>query len=180
MMEEGFTLWFTGLSGSGKTTLAEKVAEVFKQRNLLRFQVLDGDILRAIHNDLKFTKEDRKKNIERAVFIAQRLNAHGVNVLAAFITPYQVMRNFCRKQLKQYIEIYVQCPLEECIRRDVKGLYQKALAGKIEHFTGISDPFEEPVNPDLVINTMHKKPDESVQQIITYLEQKGLIPHLAE
>jgi len=172
----GFTIWFTGLSGAGKTTIAEWVAGEFKRRQNIRFQLLDGDMLRAIHKDLGFSKEDRIKNIERAVYIAQLLNRHDVHVLASFITPYQVMRDYCRKQLDRYIEVYVHCPLSECIARDVKGLYQKALAGEIRHFTGISDPFEEPANPDLVIHTDKEAPAASAQRVIRYLEQKGWIP----
>ncbi|SEN41939.1 adenylylsulfate kinase [Lihuaxuella thermophila] len=180
MEQKGITLWFTGLSGAGKTTVARLVEERLNREHRLRVQLLDGDVLREVMNrDLGFSKEDRFMHIQRAAFIAKLLTDHGVIVLASFITPYQEMRDYCRRQIENYAEIYVKCPLNVCMERDVKGLYKKALAGKIDHFTGISDPYEEPVNPDLVIETLAETPEESAERVIQYLSRQRSIPGLA-
>jgi adenylylsulfate kinase len=177
MGQKGVTLWFTGLSGAGKTTVARMVEERLKREYQLRVQLLDGDVLREVMNrDLGFSREDRFMHIQRAAFIANMLTEHGVIVLASFITPYQEMRDYCRRQIENYAEIYIKCPLSVCIERDVKGLYKKALEGKIENFTGISDPYEEPLNPDLVIETLTETPEESAERVIQYLSRQRYIP----
>ncbi|MBA4494475.1 adenylyl-sulfate kinase [Paenactinomyces guangxiensis] len=176
MEQKGIALWLTGLSGAGKTTIAYLVGQRLKNDHHVRVQVLDGDLLRKVFSkDLGFTREDRFRHIERAAFIAKLLIEHGVITIASFITPYQEMRDYCRKQIGSFAEIYIKCPLSECIERDVKGLYKKALKGKIPYFTGISDPYEEPVNPDLVIETATESPDESAERVIHFLGRKGYI-----
>lgn len=167
----GVTIWFTGLSGAGKSTICGLVeAELIKKG--MKVEVLDGDIVRKqLSADLGFSKEDRKKNIERAAFVAKLLSRNGVIVLASFICPYQEMREYCRKEIQSYIEVFVKCPLEECIRRDVKELYKKALAGEIQSFTGITDPFEEPSNPDIIVETDHEQPLESAAKIMSFLQR---------
>jgi adenylylsulfate kinase len=179
MRQTGFTLWLTGLSGAGKTTVAQAVATHLQEKERMKVQLLDGDLLREVINqDLGFSREDRFRNVERAAFIAHLLNTHGVIVLASFITPYQEMRDYCRRNIADYLEVYVKCPLSHCIRRDVKGLYKRALAGEIPHFTGVNDPFEEPANPDLILETDQESPEESMKRVLSFLEQKGFLKRL--
>lgn len=174
--QQGFVLWFTGLSGAGKTTLAKALETELKQRGL-RIERLDGDIVReSLTRDLGFSKEDRDKNIERVTFVAKLLSRNGVGVLASFISPYQATRDMVRSQVTNFIEVYVAVSLEEAIRRDVKGLYKKALAGEIPNFTGVSDPYEPPVDPEIVINTDEETVEESLAKIIAKLEELALIP----
>ena len=176
MCNEGFTLWFTGLSGSGKTTIAKIVEAELRARGL-RVERLDGDIVRqSLTRDLGFSKEDRDKNIERVTFVAKLLSRNGVAVIASFISPYRAARARARAETTNFIEVYVKCPIEVCIERDVKGLYAKALAGEIKGFTGIDDPYEEPENPELTIETDKESPEESAARILRYLEERGLIP----
>lgn len=176
MSKKGFTLWFTGLSGAGKTTIAKLVESLLHAKQINRIQLLDGDLLREVMNqDLGFNREDRMKQIQRAAFITQLLNQHGVHVLASFITPYEEMRDYCRSHIRNYHEIYVGCSLEECIHRDVKGLYKKAIAGQIDQFTGISDPFEIPMKSDLILDTVLETPEESAEKVLTYTILKQLI-----
>ncbi|MCL6479194.1 MAG: adenylyl-sulfate kinase [Peptococcaceae bacterium] len=176
-MQKGYTLWFTGLSGAGKTTLGSLVERELKARGI-KVESLDGDVVRrGLCRDLGFSPEDRMKNIERVCFVAGLLNRNGIWVTASFITPYRSMRALCRKELSNYIEVYVQCSLDVLINRDIKGLYKKAMAGKIANFTGISDPFEEPENPDIVVRTDRETPEESLARIISWLEHKNLIPY---
>lgn len=174
-MQQGFTIWFTGMSGAGKTTLGKMLSDKMLSRGL-KAERLDGDVVRrGLCRDLGYTAEDREKNIERVVFVAQILNRNGICVVASFITPYLRMRSYCREQLGQYVEIYVHCPLEVLIQRDGKGLYKRALAGELPGFTGISDPFEEPENPDLIIDTGRESPEESLAKILEILEMKGYL-----
>ncbi|MFC5468834.1 adenylyl-sulfate kinase [Cohnella suwonensis] len=174
-MRNGITLWFTGLSGAGKSTVSEAVEAILKQRNV-KVERLDGDDLRHyLPSNLGFTKEDREKNVRLAAFIAKLLTRNGVIVLASFISPYRQMRENCRQEIGAMKEIYVKCPLQECIRRDVKGLYHKALSGEIQSFTGISDPYEEPLQPDLVLETDLETTEKSAARIIAYLERDGVI-----
>lgn len=175
MEKNGFVLWLTGFSGSGKTTIAKRVEAKLQKEGAAQIQLLDGDILReGMNKHLGFSKQDRLIQIEQATFIAKLLIGHGVGVIASFITPYQEMREHCRLQLgDNYAEVYVKCPIEECIKRDVKGLYKKALSGDISHFTGISDPFEEPTLPELTIETHVMTPDQSAEQVVQFLQQKG-------
>ena len=173
---QGFVLWFTGLSGSGKTTLAKLMENELKARGI-RVERLDGDVVRqSLTADLGFSKEDRDKNIQRVTFVAKLLSRNGVGVLASFISPYRATRDWVRSEVTNFIEVFVDCSLEECIRRDVKGLYAKALAGEIPEFTGVSDPYEPPPHPEITINTTEEPVQESFAKIIGYLEEMGYVP----
>lgn len=176
MEQQGFTLWFTGLSGSGKTTIAVALEQELKNRGL-KVERLDGDIVRkSLTRDLGFTKEDRDKNIERITFVAKLLSRNGVAVLASFISPYRAVRHKVRQETTNFIEVFVEVPLEEAIKRDVKGMYKKALAGEIKNFTGVSDPYEEPLNPEISVPTHLETVEQSVQRILTCLEEYDYVP----
>jgi adenylyl-sulfate kinase len=171
--QKGFTLWFTGLSGSGKTAIAKRVAEQLRGRDL-KVERLDGDIVRqSLTRDLGFSKEDRDKNIERVTFVAKLLTRNGVAVLCSFISPYRERRAKSRREIGDFIEVFVECPVAVCAERDVKGLYAKAFAGEIENFTGVSDPYEEPENPEIICHTAQETPEESAAKVIAYLEEHG-------
>ncbi len=167
--KSAFVLWLTGLSGAGKTTLATRLYEHLRElgRNVER---LDGDTLREVFPNTGFSREARNGHIRRVGFMAGRLAHHGVCVVCAFISPYRDARDFARSQCQPFIEVYVKASLEECKRRDVKGLYKKAMAGQITSFTGLDDPYEEPDRPEIVVDTEHQTVEESVQQILDYLK----------
>lgn len=165
---KAFVLWLTGLSGSGKTTLANRVYEFIEKRGL-SVEKLDGDILRGLFPSTGFSRAQRDEHIKRVGFMASILEKHGVIVVASFISPYRQARRFVRDMCSNFIEVYVQAPLEVCERRDVKGLYTRARAGQIKNFTGLDDPYEEPRNPELIINTDEQKVDESVSVIIDFI-----------
>lgn len=173
--KSGAVLWFTGLSQSGKSTIANKVYKILKERGL-RAERLDGDIVRrSLTKDLSFSKEDRDDNIERVAFVAKLLSRNGVIVVASFISPYKKERLKARKEVEKeakFIEIYCKCPLEVCEKRDTKGLYKKARRGTIENFTGISDPYEEPKNPEVIINTHKDNVEKCVKKIIDFLQHE--------
>ncbi|MFO7791971.1 MAG: adenylyl-sulfate kinase [Candidatus Saliniplasma sp.] len=174
--QDGFTLWFTGLSGSGKSAVADRVANRLEEENGHLVERLDGDIVRQhLTKDLGFTKEDRDTNIERVSFVAKLLSRNGISVLASFISPYKERRKKTRYMVTNFIEVFVYCPVSVCEERDVKGLYKKAREGKIDNFTGISDPYEEPEDPEIKLNTHEETIDESVQNVIDYLEENGYI-----
>lgn len=176
MEQQGFTLWFTGLSGAGKTTLAKGLEQELRRRGL-KVERLDGDTVRqSLTRDLGFSKEDRDKNIERVTFVAKLLSRNGVAVLASFISPYRAVRQKVREETTNFIEVFVQVPLDEAIKRDVKGMYQKALNGEIENFTGVSDPYEEPLDPEIHVPTHLETVEESVQRILAYLEAHDYVP----
>jgi adenylyl-sulfate kinase len=176
MQQEGFTLWMTGLSGAGKTTIARQLETQLKERGI-RFERLDGDVVReSLTRDLGFSKEDRDKNIERVTFVAKLLSRNNVGVVCSFISPYQAQRNMVRQETTNFIEVFVHAPLEVCAERDVKGMYAKAFAGEIANFTGVSDPYEAPENPDILIPTHEETVEESADRVIAYLEEHGLIP----
>ncbi len=175
MNKKGLVLWFTGLSGAGKTTVADKVNKSLVEKGL-RVERLDGDLVREVlTKDLGFSKEDRDINIERVAFVSELLSKHGVIVLATFISPYRRHRELVKSKANNFAEVFVNAPLETCERRDVKGLYKKARAGEIKDFTGISDPYEKPENPDLILNTHEEDIDESVKKVIDYLNKLGYI-----
>ena len=173
--QKGFTLWFTGLSGSGKTTMAIPIAEQLRERGL-KIERLDGDIVRqSLTRDLGFSKEDRNRNIERVTFVAKLLTRNGVAVLCSFISPYRERRAKSRQEIGEFIEVFVECPVEVCAQRDVKGLYKKAFAGEIQNFTGVSDPYEDPEDPEIVCHTADETVEESAATIIAYLEDHGYV-----
>jgi adenylyl-sulfate kinase len=177
-LNDGFTLWMTGLSGAGKTTIAVRLEQELQKAGL-RIERLDGDTVReGLTRDLGFSKEDRDKNIERVTFVAKLLSRNGVGVIASFISPYRETRNIVRNQTTNFIEVFVDAPLQTCIDRDVKGMYAKALAGQIKNFTGIDDPYEAPENPEIVVHTDTETVDESVAKIIAYLESQTYIPQI--
>ncbi len=173
---KGFTLWFTGLSASGKTTLAREVEEILLERGL-PVEILDGDVIRTnLSKGLGFSKEDRDENIKRIGFVCQLLSRNGVATIASAISPYAEARDSVRDKIDNFVEVYVKCPLEVLIERDVKGLYKKALAGEITGFTGVDDPYEEPVKPEILIESDKESEAESVAKIVRTLELMGLIP----
>src|ERR1044072_5874156 len=178
MQQKGFTLWFTGLSGAGKTTLARLVESELKARGC-KVEILDGDIIRMnLSKGLGFSKEDRDTNIRRIGFVCELLTRNDVVAIAAAISPYREARDEVRSRIGSFIEIYVKCPLEVLSERDVKGLYKKALAGEIKHFTGVDDPYEEPLSPEIVVYTNMEKPEDSARRIIAKLESLNLIEEI--
>ncbi len=175
-VEEGFTLWFTGLSGSGKSAVADRVGMRLQEEYDHLVERLDGDIVRQhLTADLGFTKEDRNTNIKRVSFLAELLSRNGVSVLASFISPYSERRQKTREQVTNFIEVFVKCPIDVCAERDVKGLYEKARRGEIDNFTGISDPYEEPEDPEILLETHEEEVEESVQKVIDYLDENGYL-----
>jgi adenylylsulfate kinase len=175
MTTKGFTLWFTGLSGAGKTTLARLVEIELKNRGH-KVEVLDGDIIRTnLSKGLGFSKEDRDTNIRRIGFVCHLLSRNDVVAIAAAISPYREIRDEIRQQIGDFVEVYVHCPIDVLAERDVKGLYKKALAGEIKNFTGIDDPYEEPVNPEIIIHSDSETPEESAARIVTRLEVLGYV-----
>lgn len=178
MDQKGFTLWFTGLSGAGKTTLARLVESQLKERNL-RVEVLDGDVVRTnLSKGLGFSKEDRDTNIRRIGFVCHLLTRNDVIAIAAAISPYSSVRNELRDQIGAFVEVFAKCPIDVLSDRDVKGLYKKALAGEIKNFTGIDDPYEEPISPEVTVHTDAELPEDSAARIINKLEELGFIPAL--
>ncbi len=177
MEHKGFTLWFTGLSGSGKSVIADVVAEELKELGM-KVERLDGDIVRkSLTRDLGFTEEDRNMNIERVTFVAKLLTRNGVAVLCSFISPYNKIRAYSRKEIGDYILVYVKCSLEVCEQRDPKGMYKKARAGEIKNFTGIDHPFEEPDTPDIIIETDKQTIEECKNTILISLKKMGYLPN---
>lgn len=173
--QNGFTLWLTGLSGAGKTSIAQAL-EARLQAQGRYVERLDGDTVRqGLTRDLGFSKEDRDKNIERVTYVAKLLSRNGVAVLCAFISPYRAARDLARSETTQFIEVHVHAPLEVCIQRDVKGLYAKALSGELKQFTGVDDPYEAPLSPEIVLETHKQTLDESVAQVWAYLQARGLV-----
>ena len=174
----GFTLWFTGLSGAGKTTIAHLVGPELKERGKI-VEYLDGDVVRThLSKGLGFSKEDRDTNIERIGWVASRLTRHGAAVIASAISPYREMRDRARALVEAFgpfVEVHVHASVEECARRDVKGLYAKAFAGEIKGFTGVDDPYEAPLAAEIVLNTEEHEPAESAALIVAHLEALGLI-----
>ena len=176
MEQRGFTIWFTGMSGAGKSTIAEALEPILRQRGL-KVEILDGDVVRTnLSKGLGFSKEDRDTNILRIGFVAHLLSRNGVCVMTAAISPYRDIRDQCRAQIGDFVEVYVNCPLDKLIERDVKGLYEKAIRGEIANFTGVSDPYEEPLNPEVVVETDKETVEESVEKILARLQALGYVP----
>jgi adenylyl-sulfate kinase len=172
---QGVTLWFTGLPCSGKSAVADRLGQILKNGGY-RSERLDGDIVRQdLTRDLGFSKADRDENIRRIAFVAKLLTRNGVFVLTSFISPYKEMRARARKEIGSFLEIYVDCPLETCIARDAKGMYKKAIAGQIKEFTGISDPYEIPEAPELILETGKETLEESVQKVLRKLKDLGFL-----
>jgi adenylylsulfate kinase len=172
---QSFTVWFTGIPCCGKTTIADQVAIVLKKKDYT-VERLDGDVVRqGLTSDLGFSKKDRDENIRRATFVAKMLTRNNVIVLATFVSPYREQRRNARNEIERFVEVYVRCPVEICMKRDVKGMYQKALGGKIKHFTGVDDPYEEPEHPELILNTDTETIEESVKKVLDTIEELGYI-----
>jgi adenylylsulfate kinase len=173
--QKGVTLWFTGLPCSGKSAIADVVAEKLRAQGL-RAERLDGDIVRQdLTRDLGFSKADRDENIRRVTFVAKLLARNGVAVLVSFISPYREMRDRARQQIQNFVEIYVKCPVEVCAKRDVKGMYQKAMRGEIKEFTGVNDPYEEPLRPELVLETDKETLEQSVEKMMAKIKELGYL-----
>ena len=174
-MEKGFTLWFTGLSGSGKSTIANAITPKLQVLGK-RVEILDGDEVRTnLSKGLGFSKEDRDTNIRRIGYVAQLLSRNGAVVLTAAISPYRDIRDEVRSRIGNFVEVYAKCPLEALVARDVKGLYKLVDEGKIQHFTGVDDPYEEPEQPDLVIESTTETLAESVTRILAHLVELGYL-----
>jgi adenylyl-sulfate kinase len=175
MANTGFTLWFTGLSGAGKSTLSEALEKRLQQhgRNV---EILDGDIVRThLSKGLGFSREDRDINIKRIAFVCGLLTRNGVACISAAIAPYREAREWARHEIDNFVEVYVKCPIEVCRERDVKGLYKLVDEGKIKGFTGVDDPYEEPENPELIVETNKETLDESVTRILSKLVELGYL-----
>lgn len=178
-MHKGFTLWFTGLSGSGKSTLTHRLEQEFRARGY-KAEVLDGDVVRTnLSRGLSFSREDRDTNVRRIGFVCDLLSRNGVIAVSAAISPYQGIRDECRALVEShgtaFVEVYTRCSLDELVLRDTKGLYKKAIAGEIQNFTGVNDPYEEPQNPELLIETDKVSIDAALATILCYLEEHQLI-----
>src|SRR5688500_14974987 len=172
----GFTIWFTGLSGAGKSTISEIVAPKLREKGL-KIEVLDGDVVRTnLSKGLGFSREDRDTNIRRIGFVAKLLTRNDVVVVVAAISPYRAVRDEVRAEIGAFVEVFVRCSLDELIRRDVKGLSERALRGEVAQFTGVSDPYEEPLNPEVVVDTDQESIEESVGKIVAALERLGHLP----
>lgn len=175
MEHKGFTLWFTGLSGAGKTTVSEILIKRLREQGA-KVEVLDGDVVRThLSKGLGFSKEDRDTNIKRIGFVCELLSRNGVIAIAAAISPYREVRDYVRSQIEHFVEVYAHCPMETLIERDVKGLYKKALAGEIKNFTGVSDPYEPPLNPEVNIDSSQETPQQSADKIWAKLVAMGLL-----
>ena len=170
-MERGFVVWLTGLSGSGKSTLACALESLLRERGQ-KVEVLDGDVVRTnLSKGLSFSKEDRDTNIRRIGFVCKLLARNGVAAIAAAISPYREVRDEVRREIGDFVEVYVKCSLDVLVERDAKGLYTKALRGEISNFTGISDPYEEPLNPEVIVETDRQTEEESLSTLVARLEE---------
>lgn len=174
--DKGFTLWFTGLSGAGKTTISLIVEQEIRDRGA-NIEILDGDVVREnLSKGLGFSKEDRDTNIRRIAFVADLLSRNGTPVITAAISPYREIRDEARDMMgDRFIEVYVNASVEACAERDVKGLYEKAFKGEIKEFTGVSDPYEPPLNAEVTVETENEEPEESAAKIVAYLDERGLL-----
>jgi adenylyl-sulfate kinase len=174
-MHKGFTLWFTGMSGAGKSTITSLIEKRLRDHGA-KVEVLDGDVVRTnLSKGLTFSKEDRDENIRRIGFVCELLTRNGVIAIVAAISPYRAVREEVRARIGSFVEVYVECPIEVLAERDVKGLYKKALAGEIANFTGVSDPYEPPLAPEVTVNSSRQTPEESADMIWATLEHLGLV-----
>lgn len=173
---KGVTLWFTGLSQSGKTTTSQVVAEKLRARGVDRLELLDGDVMRlGLCKGLGFTKEDRDENVRRFFHTAQLLTRNDVITICSLISPYAEARDTARALIGDFCEIYVKAPLQVCADRDTKGLYAKAMSGELQGFTGVNDPYEAPENPELVLDSENRSPDQLADEVIAWMEQNGYL-----
>lgn len=174
-MHKGFTLWFTGMSGAGKSTVSERIYARLKASGA-RVELLDGDIVRThLSKGLGFSKEDRDTNVRRIGFVCELLSRNGVIAMAAAISPYRAVRDEVRSQIGNFVEVYVHCPIEVLAERDVKGLYKQALAGTIGNFTGVSDPYEPPLNPEVTIDSSRETIEQSEEKVWSKLRELEFI-----
>lgn len=174
-MERGCVVWLTGLPGSGKTTIA-RVLEKKLVEHGKRVEVLDGDEVREnLSPHLGFSKEDRQIHANRVAYVSKLLSRNGVIAIVGLISPYRDFRQRAREMMGDFVEVYVKCSVDECMERDVKGHYKKAMAGEIQNFTGVSDPYEEPENPEVVVDTENETPEESADKIFEALQEMGLV-----
>jgi len=173
-MNKGVVVWFTGLPCSGKTTIAKEVKRILEEKNI-DVELLDGDTVRDYIRNKDFSKEGRNKHLRYIALMAKLLAQRGVVVLCSFVSPYRENRDFARSICNNFVEVYVNTPLEICIERDVKGMYKKALAGEIKGFTGVDDPYEEPERPELVIETQNESVEESAARVIEKLKELGYL-----
>jgi adenylyl-sulfate kinase len=179
-VDNGFVLWLTGLSGAGKSTIAGAVAPRLLERGH-RVEVLDGDEVRTnLCQGLGFSREDRDTNIARIGYVAGKLAKHGVAVVVAAISPYSEARDKVRASVERFVEVHVAAPVSTCAERDTKGLYAKAMAGEIKNFTGVNDPYEAPVNPEITLHTERETVEESVATVLAWLEAEGLSAPVGE
>ena len=175
MKDKGFVIWFTGMSGAGKSTIAEQLEPILKARGR-KVEMLDGDVVRThLSRGLGFSKEDRDENIRRIGFVAHLLQRNGVAVICSAISPYREIRDENRAMIGDFVEVFASCPLDVLEERDVKGLYAKARAGEVKNMTGVSDPYEPPLNPEVVVETSKETVEESTNKIITKLEELGYL-----
>ena len=174
-MDKGFVIWLTGLSGSGKSTLVGTLRELLKKRNI-RFEMFDGDEVRKnLSPDLGFTKEDRNLHNKRVIYMCKLLERNGIVSVVSLISPYRSTRDFARNEISRFVEVWVNCPIDECIKRDPKGLYKKALSGEIKDMTGIQHPYEEPVNPEITVDTLKYDVEECAGKIIDRCVELGYL-----
>lgn len=177
-MSKGVTIWFTGLSGSGKSTIARILEKRLREMGA-KVEILDGDVVRTnLSKGLGFSREDRDTNIKRIGFVCNLLTRNDVIAISAAISPYRETRDYNRALIGNFVEVYTRCSLDACIQRDTKGLYKKAIAGEIKEFTGISDPYEEPLHPELICDTDKETPEQSAEKVFKKLEELGYLDHL--
>ncbi|MFB0562674.1 MAG: adenylyl-sulfate kinase [Candidatus Lokiarchaeia archaeon] len=175
-MRKGFGVWLTGLPASGKTTIARALEKILREKGL-NVEVLDGDdVRRNLSPDLGFTKEDRETHAKRVAYVTKLLVRNGIAVIVGLISPFRNFREYARKQIGNFVEVWLKCPVEECIKRDPKGLYKKAINGEINDLTGIQDPYEDPLNPEVTVDTSKESVEESVNKILKKLVELGYLP----
>lgn len=174
-MDKAFVIWLTGLPSSGKTTIAKILQEKLKQLGQ-KVELFDGDeVRRQLSPDLGFTKQDRELHAKRVAYLSKLLARNGIIAIVSLISPYRSFRAFARQEIGNFVEVYVKCSLKTCMQRDPKGLYKKALRGEIQDLTGIQDPYEEPINPEVVVNTELQSPEESAEKILCVLRDLGYL-----